>query len=76
MLVPISSADDPRIAPYRGVKERDLIRECYEASGALDALHPQAPALADPAYQNRLQDIAARMREQLRRPMWERVPGE
>jgi len=27
MLVPISSSDDPRIAPYRGVKERDLIRE-------------------------------------------------
>src|SRR5689334_6067046 len=26
MLVPIASADDPHLAPYRGVKERDLIR--------------------------------------------------
>ncbi len=26
MIVPIASADDPRIAPYRGVRERDLLR--------------------------------------------------
>jgi tRNA G18 (ribose-2'-O)-methylase SpoU len=27
MRVPISSADDPRLAPYMGVKERDLLRD-------------------------------------------------
>lgn len=26
MIIPLTSADDPRIAPYRAVKERDLIR--------------------------------------------------
>lgn len=26
MIIPLASADDPRIAPYRAVKERDLIR--------------------------------------------------
>ncbi len=26
MIIPLTSADDPRIAPYRAVKERDLMR--------------------------------------------------
>ncbi len=26
MIIPLTSADDPRLAPYRGVKERDLLR--------------------------------------------------
>jgi len=38
MLVPISSADDPRIAPYRGVKERDLPADCMEQTATPDEL--------------------------------------
>lgn len=26
MIIPLTSGDDPRLAPYRGVKERDLLR--------------------------------------------------
>ncbi|HVY90122.1 MAG TPA: RNA methyltransferase, partial [Hyphomonadaceae bacterium] len=40
--MPIASADDPRIAPYRAVKERDLFRDdgrfIVEGAIALDAL--------------------------------------
>jgi tRNA G18 (ribose-2'-O)-methylase SpoU len=47
MLVSISSADDPRIAPYRGVKERDLIREqgrfIVEGAVTLAKLGPRFP---------------------------------
>jgi tRNA G18 (ribose-2'-O)-methylase SpoU len=47
MLVPIPSADDPRIAPYRGVKERDLIRNegrfIVEGAVTLAKLGPRFP---------------------------------
>ena len=27
MIIPLTSGDDPRLAPYRGVKERDMLRQ-------------------------------------------------
>jgi tRNA G18 (ribose-2'-O)-methylase SpoU len=62
MLVPISSADDPRIAPYRGVKERDLIREqgrfIVEGAVTLAKLGPRFPVESLFLVESRVEPMA------------------
>jgi tRNA G18 (ribose-2'-O)-methylase SpoU len=61
MLVPISSPDDPRLAPYRGVKERDLVREqgrfIVEGQVTLAKLGPRFPVESLFIAENRVEPM-------------------